>query len=116
MFFVVEKKLLPIGCLGGFNFPYFSKNKLLTKEDIFKLFAGDENLLSYLPDNPDVRSLSREFLLSVLFFGARDKYLTLYEKYKDIQFQKTTTGNKKFIAKISDEMLEHLKNFQPVNL
>ena len=111
-----RKKLLPIGCLGGFNFPYFSKNILLTKDHIFKLFIIDNNLLSYLPDDPDVRYLSREFLLSVLFFGAREKYLSLYEKYKDIQFQKSTTGNQKFMAKISDEMMEHLKNFQPVNL
>ena len=63
---------------------------------------------------PDIRSLSREFLLSVLFFGARDKHLTLYEKYKDIEFQKSTTCNKKYIAKISEEMMGHLKNFQSI--
>ena len=73
-------------------------------------------MLSFLPDNPDVRGLSREFLLSVLFFAARQKYLLLYEKYKDIQIQKTTTGNKKFIAKISEQMLDNLKKFKPVNL
>ena len=111
-----QKKLLPIGCFGGFNFPYFSKGKALTKDCIFKEFVNDENLLAYLPDNPDIRCISREFLLSILFYGAREKYLKLYEIYKDMQIQKSTTGNKKYIAQISEEMLEHLKNFQPVNL
>ena len=72
--------------------------------------------MAYLPDEPDIRYLSREFLLSVLFFGAREKYLKLYEIYKDIQLQKSTTGNRKFFAKITPEMHGHLKNFNPVNL
>jgi len=107
---------MPIGCLGGFNFPYFSKDKKLTKSHIFSEFIGDSNLMAYLPDEPDIRYLPREFLLSVLFFGARDKYLKLYEIYKDIQLQKSTTGNKKFFAKITPEMQGQLKNFKPVNL
>lgn len=111
-----RKKLLPLGCFGGFNIPYFSKSKKLTKEDIYKKFIGDENLLSYLPDNPDVKSISRELLLSILFFANRDKYLSLYEEYKDLQIQRTTTGNKKYIAKITEEMLAHLRNFKPVNM
>ena len=61
-----KKKLLPLGCAGGFNIPYYSKNKQLTKDDIFKEFVGDDNLLSYIPDEPDIKSISREFLLSVL--------------------------------------------------
>ena len=44
------------------------KNKTLTKEYIFKLFLNVQNLMSFLPDNPDIRGLSREFLLSVLFY------------------------------------------------
>ena len=107
---------MPIGCLGGFTFPYYSKDKKLTKEHIFNEFINDQTLLEFLPDNPDIRCLSREFLLSVLFFGARDKYLKLYETYKDIQLQKSTTGNRKFYAKITPQMFEHLKNFKPINM
>ena len=101
---------------GGFNFPYFSKDKKLTKAHIYQEFINDENLMAYLPDNPDIRCLSREFLLSVLFFGAREKYLKLYESYKNIELQKSTTGNKKYFAKITTEMYGHLKNFKPTNL
>ena len=111
-----RKKLLPIGCIGGFNFPYYSKGKLLTKDDIFKNFINDEELLAYLPDNPDIRCITREYLLSVLFFSNREKYLQLYSKYKDIQLQKSTSENRKFYAKITIEMMDKLKHFQPINL
>ena len=92
----------------------FGKEK--AKNWIYKKFIGDENLLSYLPDNPDVKSISRELLLDILFFANRDKYLSLYEEYKDLQIQRTTTGNKKYIANLTEEMLAHLRNFKPVNM
>ena len=111
-----KKKLLPLGCFGGFNIPYFSKSKKLTKDDILKKFIGDEQLLSYLPDNLDIKSITRELLLSILFYGNRNKYLSLYEEYKELQIQKTTTGNTKYYAKVTDEMLSHLQNFKPINL
>jgi len=89
----VKKKLLPLGCFGGFNIPYFSKSKKLIKDDIFKKFIGDEQLLSYKPDNLDIKSITWELLLSILFYGNRNKYLSLYEEYKDLQIQKTKAGN-----------------------
>ena len=69
--------------------------------------------MAYLPDEPDIRYLSREFLLSVLFFGAREKYLKLYEIYKDIQLQKSMTGNRKFFAKNYSWGAWPFKKFQP---
>jgi len=111
-----KKKLLPLGCFGGFNIPYFSKSKKLTKDDIFKKFIGDESLLIYLPDNPDMKSITRELLLSILFYGNRSKYLSLYEEYKELQIQRTTTGNRKYYAKVTEEMLSYLQNFKPINL
>ena len=110
-----RKKLLPLGCFGGFNIPYYSKNKKLVKEDIFKEFQNDQDLLCYLP-TPDIKSLSRKLLLSILFYANREKYLNLYEQYKNLQIQRSTTENKKFLTQITVEMLNHLKSIQPVNL
>ena len=73
-------------------------------------------MLSYLPDNMPLTNISRQFLLSVLFYGNRDKYLELYEEYKNIQVQKSTSSNRKFTAIITDEMRELLKNYNPVYL
>ena len=110
------QKITPIRVLWGLNFLYYSKNKKLVKEHIFKEFENDENLLCYLPDSPDIKSLSRELLLSILFYANREKYLNLYEQYKNLQIQGYRTGNKKFVAQITTELLNHLKNFQPINL
>ena len=96
--------------------PYYTKSKALTKKHIFEKFINDNNLLSYLPDNISLTSISREFLLSVLFYGAREKYLELYEQYKEIQTQKSTNGNRKFIATITNEMKEMINNYNPVDL
>ena len=79
--------------LGGFSIPYHSKNKRLVKEDIFKELENDQDLLCYLPDSPDIKSLSRELKLSILFYSNREKYLN-YEEYKKLQIQHFTIGNK----------------------
>ena len=44
--------------------------------EIAKIISDNE-LLAYLPDNVPLAYLSREFLLSVLFYGNREKYLDL---------------------------------------
>lgn len=110
------KKLLPLGCFGDFNLPYYTRSKKLTKENIFQKFIGDPELLSYLPDNISLAYISREFLLSVLFYGNREKYLELYQQYKKIEVQKSMTGNKKFVAVVTDEMKNLLQNYDPIDL
>lgn len=59
-----------------------------------------------------MRSITREFLLSISFYGDWDKYLDLYEQYKEIQIQKSTNWNRKFTATITDEMGELLKKLK----
>ena len=81
----------------------------MTKDDIFKKFINDEGCL-------DMKSVTRELLLSILFCGNRKKYLSLYEEYKKLQIQRTTIDNKKYFAKITEEMLLHLQNFKLINM
>ena len=69
-----------------------------------------------MPDNVRLTSLTREFLLSVLFYGNRDKYLDLYEESKDIEIQKSTTGNKKYVAIVTNEMKDLLAQYNPIDL
>ena len=70
----------------------------------------------YLPDNVSLASETRDFLLSVLFCGNRDKYLDHYQKYKDIEIQKSTTGDKKYAAIVNDEMVDLLKQYNSIDL
>lgn len=111
-----QKRLLPLGCYGGFSLPYYSKSKKLTKEHIFQKFSNDQILMSYLPDNVSLSGITREFLLSVLFYGNREKYLQLYEEYKSIQIQKSTTGNRKYTAIITEENKDLLRRYNPIDL
>ena len=65
----------------GYEIPYFSKSKLLTKNHIIEQFNGDAELCKYLPDKVNKSTITREFLLSLLFNVRKDKYLHLYTMY-----------------------------------
>lgn len=68
--------------MGGYDLPYFSKDKFLTENHITSLFTGDLELAKYLPDKISPTTKSRSFLLALLFNVLRDKYLSLYTTYK----------------------------------
>ena len=69
--------------------PYFAKNKLLTKDYIISQFIGDEELLEYLPDKLNCSTVTRDFLLALLFNVKKEKYLQLYNLYKNQQINQT---------------------------
>lgn len=110
------KRFLPLGYLGGYNLPYYTKSKKLTKAHIFEKFINTPNLLSYLPDNLRLTSITREFLLSVLFYGNRGKYLDLYEEYKETEIKKNNTGNKKYAAIVTDKIRDLMREYNPIDL
>lgn len=92
-----------MGCIGGYLLPYYTKENVLTKKIIFKYFTEDAELLRYLPNNPKIETISREFLLSVLANVKREKYAQMYVKYKEIKIQRSTGGNKVYHAEITNE-------------
>ena len=73
---------MKLGQIGGYDIPYFSKENILTKSNIIAQFTGDEELSKYIPDQCNSSTVTRSFLLSLLFNIRRDKYLELYNKYK----------------------------------
>ena len=88
----------------------------MTKQVLFQNFIGDDELLSYLPDNPKLQTIPREFLLSILANVKREKYARLYAQYKQIKVQRSTVGNKVYRAQITNDFKNGLKNFTPINL
>lgn len=48
--------------------------------------------------------------------GDRDKYLELYEEYKETQIQKSATGNHKYTAIVTSEIKDLLKNYNSIDL
>ena len=88
--------------------PYFSKFNVLTKSDIAKQFIGDNELQEYIPDNCNPSTVTRSFLLSLLFNVKRNKYLNLYDKYKKIKVEQSTTGNE---INANSEFANELNNY-----
>ena len=95
--------------------PYYTKDKILTKEHIFSQFANDEELLKYIPTGVKPSSLTRELLLSILAYIKNDKFLNLYGIYKAAKLQKSTTGNKNYDLKIQNNFVEKFKEYISVN-
>ena len=83
---------------------------------IFQIFDGDEDLLRYIPTNANVKTIPRDFLLSILANIRREKYAQLYSKYKEIKAERSTGGNKIYKAQITNQFLNGLHNFTPINL
>ena len=80
--------------MGGYNIPYFSKSNILTKSNIIEQFKDDYDLKDYIPDGCNPSTVTREFLLSLLFNVKRDKYLALYNTYKSKKIEQFTTSGK----------------------
>ena len=86
---------------------------------IFKNFENDAILLQYLPSNPNLKTIPREFLFCLLANIRREKYTLMYANYKEIKAKKSTVGNKVYKvykAQITNEFKNGLNNFSPVNL
>ena len=60
---------------------------------IFKIFSNDADLLRYIPNNPYLRAIPRDFLLSVLANIRKEKYAQLYSKYKEMKAEKPIGSN-----------------------
>ena len=84
--------MLNLGSIGGYQLPYYTKEQVLTKKKIFEIFERDPNLLKYLPDNPKLDAIQREYLLSIFAITKREEYAKLYSTYKEIKSQRSTIG------------------------
>ena len=105
---------MALGSIGGFELPYFTKNKALRKIDIIEKFKDDQNLMSYIPDDIKINSLNRNFLLSVLMTGNQAKYFALYQQYKDIMAEREDKRLQKYAIPISDTLKKKLMEYNPI--
>ena len=101
--------------MGGFNLPYYTKEKLLTKEHIFSQFKDDEELQKYIPTGVKISSLTRDLLLSILAYIKKEKYLLFYGIYKTTKLQRSTTGSKNYDIKIEQDFVDKIKEYVSVS-
>lgn len=100
-----------MGQVGGYELPYFSKSDLLTKKNIIQKFTGDDELGKYIPNNCNPNTVTRSFLLSLLFNISRNKYLDLYNSYKKKKIEQSTNSGKIYEIDVNSSFANELNNY-----
>ena len=77
------------------------------------MFNNDAQLAEYLPDHISPSTVTRSFLLSLLFSVKKEKYIALYNSYKSRMKQSSTTGGKLYSVPVSESFFGHIKNYVP---
>ena len=106
---------MKLGEIGGYDLPYFSKEKFLTKSHLIKQFTGDYELAKYLPDKVNPSTVTRSFLLALLFNIRKEKYVALYAGYKDKKRQFSTTRGKIYQVQVNQTYASKIKEFIPTS-
>ena len=101
-----------MGEIGGYDLPFFSKDKFLTKTHIISQFNNDIELAQYLPDRINPSKVTRSFPLALLFNVKKEKYLNLYGLYKQKK-ETSTTGGKHYNVSITQSLLLFIENYSP---
>jgi hypothetical protein len=58
---------LKLGQVDGFEIPSFVKSNNNTKDHVLSMFDKDPELLQYLPDDIQITSIQKNFLMSVRY-------------------------------------------------
>lgn len=103
--------MLKLGQVGGYDIPYFSKSNILTKSNIIEQFTNDDDLKNYIPDGCNPSTVTRSFLLSLLFNVKREKYLFLYNTYKHKKIEQSTTSGKIYEINANSSFASELNKY-----
>lgn len=104
-----------LGQIGGYDIPYFSKGNLLTKNHIIEQFNNDYELSQYLPDSVNRSTITRSFLLSLLYNIRKDKYLYLYNIYKKQKANKSYFNGKVYEINITPDYAKNIQQYSPTS-
>lgn len=77
------------------------------------MFINDAQLAEYLPDHINPSTVTRPFLLSLLFHVKKEKYIALYNSYKNRMKQSSTTGGKLYNVPVTESYFAHIQNYVP---
>lgn len=110
-----NKNLLPLGLASGFSFTFFTRENLFTKQHLFTIFQGNQELMRYLPNNISVNSLNRNYLLSVLAYADKNTYMGLYNTYKSKLANKATMKWDYYGVQISPEVMQNINDYIACN-
>lgn len=116
-----NSQLLPLGHHNDYNFKYFKKVHILTKDFLTSIINKNQAYAQYIPDNTSIKSLSRDYILSVSYyfifqliaFVEPNTYSNLYELYKSKNLEKETKKWNNYKIEVIPEVSEKIQNFIP---
>lgn len=114
-------QLLPIGSNADYDLKYFQKEHTLTKDFLINIIKNDQIYPSYLPDSVNLKSLSRDYLLSVSLFItfqiiaylSPNVYSNLYELYKSKSKENEYKRWNEYKVDILPNIKQKIDNFVP---
>ena len=112
LFLQGKKKLLELGQVNGYAFPFFTRTNSFTKDHLLQLFVGDEHLEAYLPTDICLKRIDRNYLFSVLAVAAKEKYLQIYSDYKTIINEREGKQWNKYELQVPKDTYDKLKQYQ----
>ena len=84
---------------------------MITKDHIIEQFTGDIELQQYLPDTLNKATVTRSFLLALLFNIKKEKYLYLYNIYKTHLANRAYGNGKVYKIKITNDYAKNIYQF-----
>lgn len=82
---------------------------MLTKNHIIEQFTNDYELSKYLPDSVNRSTITRSFLLSLLYNIRKDKYLYLYNIYKRQKASKSYFNGKVYEINVTQDYANNIQ-------
>lgn len=84
---------------------------MLTKDHIINQFTGDIELQKYLPNSLNKATVTRSFLLALLFNIKKEKYLYLYNIYKTQKANHSYGSGKVYEIKVTNDYAQNIHQF-----
>ena len=107
-------KLLKIGQIGGTYIPFFTKSNNFTKSHLMSFFNNISELKAYIPDDVKEGSITRDYLLNVLFYIRSDIYNELYKQYKSIKVSRIYNKWNNFYVDLPVGVMDEVKKYNPI--
>lgn len=75
------------------------------------MLNSDAQQAEYFPNHINPSTVTRSFLLSLLFKEKREKYVALYNLYKNKMKQSSIKGGKLYSVLVAESFINYIKNF-----
>jgi len=106
--------LFELGKTSGYSFAYFTKEKLFTKSHLIQELSQFEEAKKFIPDDINPLSLSRNYLFTILETISPQRYVQLYQIYKEKCANKHIEKWSNYQVFLDPVIVQKIKEFKSV--